>query len=138
MPVITRYKMTGVKRKFIEILDSDDETDTIYTDSDSEFHPDPTDELKDDIEDLNDDNKVLEKENDALLSLLVKERETNNLLREEIKTTKHEAETLRDHRDRLISNIKELQNTALVDLLLFLVLLTIISGICVVATLYTC
>jgi hypothetical protein len=130
--------MTGVKRKFIEILDSDDETDTIYTDSDSEFHPDPTDELKDDIEDLNDDNKVLEKENDALLSLLVKERETNNLLREEIKTTKHEAETLRDHRDRLISNIKELQNTALVDLLLFLVLLTIISGICVVATLYTC
>lgn len=134
MPVITRSsktgptKMSGVKRRLVEIMESDDETATIYSDSDSEFHPDPSDELEDDVEDMKDELQKSEQENETLLNLLVKERETTTLLRQEIELVEENLRAVTEHRDRLIENIKEYQNTTLSEVFCFSAMLAITAG----------
>lgn len=127
MPVITRSatgptkKMVGVKRKFIEILDSDDETDTttVYTESESE--PDIEDDLKD-----------TEESNNALIDLIIKERETNRSLREDsdqvIDALQKELDETTQKYEKLLNNVKEAQKTTLIEFIVCATMLAITAG----------
>ena len=131
MPVITRSgptrKMTGVKRKFVEI-DSDDETETVCSTSDSEYYPDQFDELKDNVDDLKEEMRVIEQENDTLIDILVNERETSNILRDEISNLKNELDEVRQQRDALITELKKIENSSLIELLVFATILSVVAG----------
>ena len=105
MPVLTRSNttgptkmITGVKRKFIEILDTDDDTTTVYTDSESEYEPDDEDELKNDLHEA-------EQSNDALINIIIKERETSNALQAELTE-------LKEKYTKLVSTVKEVHSSA--------------------------
>jgi hypothetical protein len=131
MPVTTRSStgptkmtVTGVKRKFIEILDSDDDTTTVSTDS--EFEPDMADE----IEELKDDLKETEQSNEALIDIIIKERENVRLLQAELAETKEKYETL-------VSNVKEMQATCFAEFVCFSGMLVVASGIAF-TVLYAC
>lgn len=121
MPVITRSstgptkKMVGVKRKFVEILDTDDETASVSSGSDSECQ---TDELY-----------TREHEKDTLVNLIVEERKISDLLREEIAILKDNLESVQEHRTRLIESIKEYQRSALFEAVCFSTLLAITTGV---------
>ena len=127
MPVITRSatgptkKMVGVKRKFIEILDSDDDTTTVCSDSDSEYQPGIADVLEDEIDELKDDLKESEQSNEALINILIKERETIQTLQTEL------ADTTAKY-DRLVNNVKEIQKTAWIEFIMFTSMLAITAG----------
>ena len=120
MPVITRSgptrKMAGVKRKFVEI-DSDDETETVCSECDSEFHPDELDELKDTVDDLMDQMKMVNQQNNTLVDMFIKERETSYMLREEIENLKNELEDVTKQRDALLSEIKDYRKSSLIELI---------------------
>jgi hypothetical protein len=136
MPVITRSntgpvkKIVGVKRKFIEILDTDDDTSTVSSGFDSEFRPDPTDEL--DVDDSKDELCDREQEKDTLVNLIVEERETSNLLREEIASLKDALESVQQHRNRLMENIKDYQRSTLIELMCLSALIVITTGVSIV------
>jgi hypothetical protein len=105
MPVQTRSNitgptrtMTGVKRKFIEILDSDDES---YTDYDSE-------------QDLEDEYKL---KYDAVMQSLVREQNRVEELEEELNNAIKRI-------DRLKENILEYQSSSLVEFMCFAGLVT--------------
>lgn len=107
MPVLTRSNVTGptrtmagIKRKFIEILDSDDETSTVCSDSDLETEDE--DELT----------------NNALVELLIQERERTAQLTRDLEEADERILTLKD-------NIRDIQTTTWIELLCF---------ICVVGT----
>jgi hypothetical protein len=102
MPVITRSNitgptrtMTGIKRKFIEILDSDDETSTVCTDSD----------LESEDED--------EQTNEALIELLITERERTAQLTRDLAEADERILTLKD-------TIRDIQTTTWIELLCFI------------------
>lgn len=137
MPVITRsittgptkMTVTGVKRKFIEILDSDDESST-----DSEFEPDVNDEVEDEVEDeienLKDDLKETEQSNDALINIVIKEREKVESLEQELADTKQKYENL-------LKDVKDIQTVCWTEFVCFAGMLIITSGIAV-ASAYSC
>jgi len=126
MPVITRsittgptrMTVTGVKRKFIEILDSDDETST-----DSEFEPDVEDEVEDEVEDLKETE-------DVLINIVIKEREKVESLEQELADTKQKYENL-------LKDVKEIQTVCWTEFICFAGMLVITSGIAV-ASAYSC
>ena len=126
MPVITRsittgptkMTVTGVKRKFIEILDSDDESST-----DSEFEP----EVEDEVEDLKDDLKETE---DVLINILIKEREKVESLEQELADTKQKYENL-------LKDVKDIQTVCWAEFVCFAGMLVITSGIAVASD-YSC
>lgn len=136
MPVITRSnktgptKMTGVKRKFLEIVDSDDDTTTVYTDSDSDFEPDSVDELEDKVDDLKEEIKRLQDSENALIDMLVNEREKNRALHEEF-------ETLKQKHERLVESVKEIQKTSWMEVLVFTTVLAVATG-SALAAYFTC
>lgn len=108
MPVLTRSNttgptkmITGVKRKFIEIVDSDDDTTTVCTDSETEYEAEDEDE----IDDLKNDLHESEQSNDALINIIIKERETSNALQAELTE-------LKEKYNKLVNSVKEVQNTA--------------------------
>lgn len=132
MPVITRSlttsptkTMSGVKRRFIEILDSDDDTTTVSTelasDSDSEFDPDIADVLEEEIEELKEELKDTEEASESLLKLLIKERENTEALRKELADVTHKY-------DMLISRVEEVQKTSWVEFVCFTALLAATAG----------
>ena len=105
MPVVTRSNitgptrtMTGVKRKFIEILDSDDES---YTDYDSEQEPEDEYKLK----------------YDAVMSSLLREQGRLRELEEELDEANKRI-------DRLKESILEYQSSSLVEFMCFMGLVT--------------
>jgi len=126
MPVITRsittgptkMTVTGVKRKFIEILDSDDESST-----DSEFEPD----VEDEVEALKDD---LKETDDALINIVIKEREKVESLEQELADTKQKYENL-------LKDVKDIQTVCWTEFICFAGMLVITSGIAV-ASAYSC
>ena len=87
--------MTGIKRKFIEILDSDDETSTVCTDSD----------LESEDED--------EQTNEALIELLITERERTAQLTRDLAEADERILTLKD-------TIRDIQTTTWIELLCFI------------------
>ena len=111
MPVVTRSNttgptkmmVTGVKRKFIEIVDSDDD---VSTDSEFDVH------TEDDIDELKDDLKETEQSNDALINILIKERETIQKLQAELAD-------IQQKYDSLLNSVKEIQNTCWQDMICF-------------------
>lgn len=127
MPVLTRSNtnnpikmVSGVKRKFIEIVDSDsDDTTTITTSSetDSEFEYDQVDELKDTIDDLKQEIKDHEDSYNIIVDVLVRERTRNNELEAEIAK-------LRDENTALRNVMKSLRHDAYLEILLLSGLLT--------------
>jgi hypothetical protein len=110
--------VTGVKRKFIEILDSDDETST-----DSEFEPDVEDEVEDEVEDLKETE-------DVLINIVIKEREKVESLEQELADTKQKYENL-------LKDVKEIQTVCWTEFICFAGMLVITSGIAV-ASAYSC
>ena len=136
MPVITRSnktgptKMTGVKRKLVEILDSDDDITTVCTDSDSEFEPDSVDELEDTLDDMKEEIENLRDSENALIETIVREREKNRSLQEEL-------ETLKQKHDQLVESVKELQKTSWMEVLLFTTVLAAATG-SALAAYFTC
>lgn len=138
MPILTRSKttgpvrmMTGVKRKFIEILESDNESE-IATDSDpdSEYELNVADELEDTIQDLKEEIKDSEESNDALIDMLIKERETSRQIRQELEETQTKY-------SRLLDDVKEYHRTTLSEAAFFTAIIGITFGTCL-ASLYTC
>ena len=108
MPVLTRSNttgptkmMTGVKRKFIEIVDSEDDTTTVDSESETEYETE--DEI--DIDEQKDDLQESEQSNDALINILIKEREHVQTLEAELAemTTKY---------NKLVVSVKEAHNSA--------------------------
>jgi predicted RNase H-like nuclease (RuvC/YqgF family) len=122
--------VTGIKRKFVEILDSDDETATTCSDGGSEYKPDETDVLEDEIEDLKDDITEVEESNQVLVNLLIKERETIAALRAQLADSQQKY-------DYLISNVKEIQNTSWIEVVVFAFSMVVATGITAVS-LYAC
>lgn len=119
MPVLTRSLMnkrakmvSGMKRKFSEMDESDDDTTTLTTssDSDSEYEFTEVDELKDKIDDLKDEIKDHEHSYNMIVDFLVHERNKNNELEAEI--TK-----LRDENKALKSVVAELRYDTVLELL---------------------
>jgi len=110
--------VTGVKRKFIEILDSDDESST-----DSEFEPD----VEDEVEALKDD---LKETDDALINIVIKEREKVESLEQELADTKQKYENL-------LKDVKDIQTVCWTEFICFAGMLVITSGIAV-ASAYSC
>lgn len=132
MPVLTRSNltgptrmMTGIKRKFIEILDSDDETST-----ESEVESYCSDELEDDIEALKEDLIVTERTNEALVGMLVKERERVAELTKEL-------EDANDRIYKLKDSIYDLQNTTFIELVCFITVIGATLGT-TLSALYVC
>lgn len=132
MPVLTRSNptgptrmITGIKRKFIEILDSDDDTSI-----ESEFEADSNDEIEDDIEALKDDLKETEQTNDALINMLVKERERVAELTKDLADANYRIDTLRD-------SICDLQNTTFIELVCFITVIGATLGT-TLSALYVC
>ena len=120
MPVLTRSNitgpiktMTGVKRKFIEILDTDDDSSSDYdvaTDSETE-----------------DDYKL--KYDEVMLSL-VREQERVQELEEELERAEKRIASLRE-------GIREFQNTSFLEIMCFVGV--IIATLATTASaLYTC
>jgi len=108
MPVLTRSSttgptkmMTGVKRKFIEIVETDDETDTVDTDSETEYEP----EEEIDIDELKEDLQESEQSNDALINILIKERE-------HIQALEAELAEMTGKYNKLVVSVKEAHNSA--------------------------
>ena len=108
MPVLTRSSttgptkmMTGVKRKFIEIVETDDETDTVDTESETEYEP----EEEIDIDELKEDLQESEQSNDALINILIKERE-------HVQTLESELAVMTDKYNKLVISVKEAHNSA--------------------------
>ena len=108
MPVLTRSNttgptkmMTGVKRKFIEIVETDNETDTVDTESETEYEPE--DEV--DIDELKEDLQESEQSNDALINILIKERE-------HVQTLEAELAEMTDKYTKLVNSVKEAHNSA--------------------------
>jgi hypothetical protein len=103
MPIITRSNttgptktMTGVKRKFIEILDSDDDVSTdcdVETDSEHEVEADP--------------------KYDAVLELLARERDRVHELEQELDRANERIFRLKD-------NIREFQSNSLLEIMCFM------------------
>jgi hypothetical protein len=93
--------MTGVKRKFIEIVETDDETDTVDTDSETEYEPE--DEV--DIDELKEDLQESEQSNDALINILIKERE-------HVQTLEAELAEMTAKYNKLVVSVKEAHNSA--------------------------
>ena len=121
MPVLTRSTttgptkmMTGVKRKFIEIVETDDETDTVDTDSETEYEP----EEEIDIDELKEDLQESEQSNDALINILIKERE-------HIQTLEAELADMTEKYNRLVNNVKEVHNSAWYDFVCLSALLAV-------------
>jgi uncharacterized protein (DUF342 family) len=120
MPVITRSNttgptkmmVTGVKRKFIEIVDTDDD---VSTDSEFDVH------TEDDIEELKDDLKETEQSNDALINILIKERETIQKLQAELAD-------IQQKYDSLLNSVKEIQRTCWQDMICFGSVFVLASG----------
>jgi predicted RND superfamily exporter protein len=106
--------ITGVKRKFIEIVDSDDDTTTVYTESESEYEP----ENEDEIDDLKNDLHESEQSNDALINIIIKERETSNALQAELTE-------LKEKYNKLVNSVKEVQNSAWYDFVCLSALLAV-------------
>lgn len=127
MPVITRSnktgptKMTGIKRKLVEILDSDDDITTVCTDSDSEFEPDSVDELEDTLDDMKEEIQSLRESENALIETIVREREKNRALQ-------YELETLKQKHERLVESVKEVQKTCWMEVLLLTTILAATAG----------
>lgn len=136
MPIITRSNtttgptrnMTGVKRKVIEIYESDDDTTTVSTESvtDSEYQPDIASVLEEEIEELKDDLKESEQSNDALINILIKERETIQTLEKELAETNAKYE-------KLLSNVKEFQKTSWMEFICFTTMLAVTAGTSIAA-----
>lgn len=118
MPVITRSatgptkKMVGVKRKFIEILDSDDDTTTVC--SDSEFDPESEDETMDELTRLRDSEN-------ALIEAIVREREKNRALQIDLSD-------LKEKHDRMLNNINEIRDSYWAEFIAFTAMLAITAG----------
>jgi hypothetical protein len=127
MPVITRSatgptkKMVGIKRKFIEILDSDDETASVC--SDSEFEQDSEDETTDEL------TRLRASEN-ALIEAIVTEREKNRALQTELGE-------LREKHELIVNNVKEIQDNYWGEFIVFSAMLAIVSGASLAAV-FTC
>ena len=127
MPVITRSatgptkKMVGVKRKFIEILDSDDDTTTVCTDS--EFEQDSEDETTDELTRLRDSEN-------ALIEAIVREREKNRELQIDLSN-------LKEKHERLVNNVKEIRDSYWAEFIAFTAMLAITAGASLAAY-FTC
>jgi hypothetical protein len=118
MPVITRSatgpskKMVGVKRKFIEILDSDDDTTTVCTDS--EFEQDSENENTG-------ETTCLRESENALVEAIIQEREKNRALQTELTE-------LKEKHDRMLNNIKEIRDSYWAEFVAFTAMLAITAG----------
>jgi len=133
MPVLTRSTttgptkmMTGVKRKFIEIVETDDESSTVDTESETEYEPE--DEI--DIDELKEDLQESEQSNDALINILIKERETIQKLEIELAESNEKYNKLRN-------SVKDIQTTAMSEFVCLSMML-VLSGVIALTSVLTC
>ena len=137
MPTLTRSSttvpvksMAGIKRKFIEIVETDDETSTVESESDSEYEPDIADVLEEEIEELKTDLNETEKSNDALINILIKERETIQKLEIELAESNEKYNKLRN-------SVKDIQTTAMSEFVCLSMML-VLSGVIALTSVLTC